>query len=362
LINDWILKPTFQNWLTGKLSDVTGLAAATVFGCAVLWKKRWLVAGLITIGFAYWKSPYSQSVIDVLSAVSPFHIGRTVDFSDLLALPVVWLICTFAPVMRGLPVHRWLQQALAILSLVALTATSFVNTHMVRESADLALPREANLQATEQDLQVFVDSLAARHNLSCSPCEPLSSGRLYGGGYLSDLSLMVRLDDKSGRFLYDIRSYGLNRDPPRPKDVDSLKEELKTELRTRFPRLRIETASLPGRDSIRLAVYKKKSLTSYRDPENQYDYERAAALVKEIAIKYGMKGDQSSRLYHFGALLGPSPYDRELTISVGIADSPLVVISVYRSSDQYAELQKTIANDIAERLRTEFGSDRAGFR
>ena len=75
-----------------------------------------------------------------------------------------------------------------------------------------------------------------------------------------------------------------------------------------------------------------------------------------------MKPDQSSRLYYFGALLGPSPYDRELTISVGVFDSPLVSINVYRTSDQYTELQKTVANDLAERLRTEFGSDRAGFR
>jgi hypothetical protein len=35
LLNDFVLKVAFHNWLTGKLSDVAGLAAFTIF-CGAL--------------------------------------------------------------------------------------------------------------------------------------------------------------------------------------------------------------------------------------------------------------------------------------------------------------------------------------
>ncbi len=35
LLNDFVLKAAFHSWLTGKLSDVAGLAAFTIFWCAI---------------------------------------------------------------------------------------------------------------------------------------------------------------------------------------------------------------------------------------------------------------------------------------------------------------------------------------
>ena len=39
LLNDFVLKAAFHNWVTGKLSDVAGLAAVTIFCCA-LWPRQ----------------------------------------------------------------------------------------------------------------------------------------------------------------------------------------------------------------------------------------------------------------------------------------------------------------------------------
>ena len=41
ILNDWVLKPAFSNWVTGKLSDVAGLVAFAMFGTALLPDRRW---------------------------------------------------------------------------------------------------------------------------------------------------------------------------------------------------------------------------------------------------------------------------------------------------------------------------------
>ena len=91
LINDLVLKAAFPGILTGKVSDVVGLFALPVFACALM--PRW--PGLIHLGaasgFAFWKSPYSQPLIDGWNNSFAWTVGRTVDYTDLLVLPVVVL-------------------------------------------------------------------------------------------------------------------------------------------------------------------------------------------------------------------------------------------------------------------------------
>jgi hypothetical protein len=93
LLNDFVLKAAFHNWLTGKLSDVAGLAAFTIFCCALWPRHVRAVGGFITDLFVVWKLPYASTAIDAANTILPFAIGRTVDYSDLIALPVVWLVC-----------------------------------------------------------------------------------------------------------------------------------------------------------------------------------------------------------------------------------------------------------------------------
>lgn len=107
-------------------------------------------------------------------------------------------------------------------------------------------------------------------------------------------------------------------------------------------------------ETVRLAVYKSKRFTSYRDPDNQRDSERSIALVREVAVSHGMKEDRRSGVFSIG--------DGDLAIRVGVFDSPLVAIDVVRTSEQYAALQGMVASEIAKRLEAEFGKDRAGLR
>lgn len=328
-----------------------------------------MFAASIAAGFIYWKSPYSKPVIDLANSYSPYWIGRTVDYTDLLALPVIWLVCFLASNMRGLSMRVWMHHGLAAVSLVAFTGTTFINTHLVRETAQLPLPegKEAVVRM-EKELQGVLDALAASYKLDCSICEPLSTGRLYKdrrlyeGGWPTGLSLMARLDLEKGELLYDIRVADLNRKPSEPERVDALRDTLKKELRARFTALRIEQVSAPSRDKIDVVAYKRNRFTSYRDAENQRDYERAIVLVKEAATKFNLKHSEVFRYHYLGNLLGPNPFDRELIVSVRIADSPLIIVAIYRATEKYADLQQSLARDIEQRFRAEFGDDRARIR
>lgn len=369
VVNDWIFKSQLHSWLTGKLSDLAGLAAISLFACAFFPTRKSLVAALITVGFIYWKSPYSKPMIDLANSYSPYWIGRTVDYTDLVALPVIWLVCFLAPKMRGPSTRVWMQSPLAAVSLVAFTGTTFINTHLVRETAQLPLPEGKDaLARMEKELQGVLDALAANYKLDCSICEPLSTGRLYKdrrlheGGWPTGLSLMARLDQDKGELLYDIRVADLNRKPSEPERVDALRDTLEKELRARFAALRIERASTPSRDKIDVVAYKRNRFTSYRDAENQRDYERGMALVKEAATKFNLKHSEVFGYHYLGNLLGPNSFDRELVVQVGIADSPLIIVAIYRASERYADLQESLARDIEQRFRAEFGDDRARMR
>lgn len=89
LANDFLFKSAFHNALTGKLSDFAGLFVFTLFWAAIAPRARRAVYALTTIAFIFWKSIYSQPLIDFWNALPLFDLRRTVDPTDLSALAVL---------------------------------------------------------------------------------------------------------------------------------------------------------------------------------------------------------------------------------------------------------------------------------
>ena len=89
VLNDSYWKYAYHNSLTGKLSDFTGLFVITVFLFALFPKRRSITCLSLVLFFIWWKSPFSQPVIDWLNSLFSISFARTVDYSDFLALPVV---------------------------------------------------------------------------------------------------------------------------------------------------------------------------------------------------------------------------------------------------------------------------------
>ena len=129
LLNDLLLKGHYGNWVTGKLSDVAGLMVVTLLAAPFVADrpKRLFVA--LALAFGYWKSPWSQPLIDLVNEHSPILVTRVVDYTDLLALAVVpaalWLFRSSA-VMRIEPslLRRLAMAPVLALVVVAITGTS----------------------------------------------------------------------------------------------------------------------------------------------------------------------------------------------------------------------------------------------
>ena len=89
LLNDMLLKSTFPGAVTGKLSDVAGVFAFTAFGLALFPQRRSAVMAIAAVWFMYWKSPFSQPLIDAFNRLAFYRVGRVKDYSDLWALAVI---------------------------------------------------------------------------------------------------------------------------------------------------------------------------------------------------------------------------------------------------------------------------------
>ena len=93
VVNDWVLKPAFSNWMTGKLSDVAGLVAFAMCGTALLPDRRRAIFLVTGVAFVVWKSPASEPMLEAWNAHLPWQLGRAADWSDLLALLALAATC-----------------------------------------------------------------------------------------------------------------------------------------------------------------------------------------------------------------------------------------------------------------------------
>jgi hypothetical protein len=89
LVNDHILKSIFDNWLTGKLSDLAGLFIFPIFFSALIPKYRKHIYWITALGFIWWKSPLSNSFLELWNKLPLLDVSRVMDWTDLVALIVL---------------------------------------------------------------------------------------------------------------------------------------------------------------------------------------------------------------------------------------------------------------------------------
>ncbi|MES2131730.1 MAG: hypothetical protein V4506_05225 [Bacteroidota bacterium] len=89
ILNDFYFKYHFHNALTGKLSDVAGLFIFPLFISALLKSHSKSIFFAVAVFFIYWKSPFSDGLLNFFSGISGFQFERVVDYTDLFCLPVL---------------------------------------------------------------------------------------------------------------------------------------------------------------------------------------------------------------------------------------------------------------------------------
>ena len=85
-LNDHIFKFKYHNFITGKLSDVFGVLIFPLLLTYIFPKLKEYSIIIAAAIFSFWKSEYSQSLLDFYNKISPIQTSRIVDYSDLLVL------------------------------------------------------------------------------------------------------------------------------------------------------------------------------------------------------------------------------------------------------------------------------------
>jgi len=94
-VNDHFLKTQFSNGFTGKLSDIVGIVILPLLLTYIFPKLKTKSIWISALLFTFWKSPYSQSLIDFYNQLTFIPITRVVDYSDLsvlILLPVPYFL------------------------------------------------------------------------------------------------------------------------------------------------------------------------------------------------------------------------------------------------------------------------------
>lgn len=125
LLNDFILKDLYGNWLTGKLSDFAGLFVFSLFFIAFFSKYRQVVLYVTGILFIFWKSPFSQPSINFWNSLSIFSIQRVVDYTDLFALLVLPLAGLYSKIVSKAPELKFNPILPMMVACLAFVATSY---------------------------------------------------------------------------------------------------------------------------------------------------------------------------------------------------------------------------------------------
>ncbi|MBN8679959.1 MAG: hypothetical protein J0M29_17150 [Chitinophagales bacterium] len=167
LLNDFIWKNQYHNWLTGKLSDFSGLFVFALFWTGFFPQYRTITLWGIGLFFIYWKSAYSQPFIDSWNNLLPFSIQRTVDLSDLLALVMLPLAFGYLKSGQHQPLLR-LHPILPILTAAfAFMATSYRTEVDIQKVYTLPYPKDTLLSRLNS-----IDSLNYGHGVRFSDNNP----------------------------------------------------------------------------------------------------------------------------------------------------------------------------------------------
>ena len=146
ILNDFLLKATFHNTLTGKLSDFCGLFIFPIFWSAVFPKRKLSVFVLSGILFVFWKSEYASGIIELLNPI--FNIHRTVDPTDLIALPVLLLAWFHINGIPHITLNNSLLARLSACFIGAVAIFSFCATSQQRYVQSFDQPQYVLLKAS----------------------------------------------------------------------------------------------------------------------------------------------------------------------------------------------------------------------
>ncbi|MFN5417143.1 MAG: hypothetical protein ACK5B9_08815 [Flavobacteriia bacterium] len=125
VLNDFIFKVEFSNFVTGKLSDFSGITVFTLFLMIFFSNNKKHVFIFVILFFSFWKSSLSSPFIEFINQIPNLNYVRIVDYSDLIALIVLIPLNFYEPQKIQFKKYKFLAfNSLFGLSIFAMFATS----------------------------------------------------------------------------------------------------------------------------------------------------------------------------------------------------------------------------------------------
>jgi hypothetical protein len=207
LLNDYYWKAAYHNWFTGKISDFAGLFVLSVF-LIVLWPERKVsIAWAIGVIFFVWKSSISQPAVDLWNALPLMTVGRTIDYTDLIAITVLPVAVFYRPTFQLPRLAGFVPLVIIAITLVGIMGTS----RAVRQSYLPTTPPQYLIDEPPESLVQRIENVfVARGNVRIAdqaridqgPPPPAPVGK-YDTSYYEQFSHMQFRDRDSKQF--DVR-------------------------------------------------------------------------------------------------------------------------------------------------------------
>jgi len=183
LLNDYYFKQSFPGLITGKLSDFAGLFIIGLLFIKISPRNSTLVLALVGLTFIAWKSSISDPFIRLWNLNAPLQIGRTVDYTDLVALIILPAVKKYSLIYKPLSI-----KPLLLLPIFALTVFSIMGTSPARYGVRVDIPEktsEYQIQKKESEKSVpvlnTIQKAAISLGLECLSCEEGSYYKKYIG-------------------------------------------------------------------------------------------------------------------------------------------------------------------------------------
>jgi len=164
LLNDFYLKEAVPGILTGKLSDFAGLFIFPLFGSAFFPKRKLTIYVSTALFFIFWKSLFSQFIIDGWNSFGIFSIGRIVDFTDLIALAILPFSYLYSSRNYTLFFKEFRFKEFARIFVTAISIFAFTATSSLSDR-NIFFPNEYKTSLDKEQINLFLRQNKAYSNV-----------------------------------------------------------------------------------------------------------------------------------------------------------------------------------------------------
>jgi hypothetical protein len=203
-LNDHVFKYSFPGIVTGKISDFSGIFLIVIV-LRDAFPKRVLETSVLVAGlFLYWKSPYSQGLIEFINTYSPIGFIRTVDYSDLVAFVVI-PVAHFVYEKRNRYTLKLNIAELIKIPAIVLTVLGITGTSALYQPDKYEIRKESSSERIDIVKAISaIENVTSPRNLICKKCNPLDNEGLYEN---DKISLIYRVLKNNRGIEFEIMGY-----------------------------------------------------------------------------------------------------------------------------------------------------------